>query len=368
MSTNYKNQNGMALFLTIAVVAILSVLVLEFSYRVNIDLHIAGNFSDRVAALYAARSGINYAKQLLTSKEPGVDSLQDEWAQPVTISVGDATVTITITDEQRKINLNNLRGPRAAIVSEWLTTLIDNMEYPDTDPEELIKNMVDWIDPDDIGDAEDSYYQALEIPYHCKNRPLDSFSELKMIKDINDLILYGNTPYPRQAYSRDEEEEEEEEEPEEYLRHIERKVQWYEEPYDEEEAEEYPIYGLSDFVTVIPGEAPCIINMNTAPPEVLTAIVGDDILTDIIVDARYESPFRSDSIYREIISAYSPELWKKLRRYRYLRTESTHFLVVSLVQYRRTAVKVTALLSRSGDKFHTRYYRVAYLEPQKEKI
>ena len=71
---------------------------------------------------------------------------------------------------------------------EMATTNIPNMT------EEVIDGILDWLDSDDerrpFG-AESSDYEALAIPYECKNGPMESIEELLKIQGVTPDLFYG---------------------------------------------------------------------------------------------------------------------------------------------------------------------------------
>jgi general secretion pathway protein K len=53
---------------------------------------------------------------------------------------------------------------------------------------DLVNPFIDWIDKNDDeepGGAETSHYNGLDRPYNCKNSPMETISELRLIKGIN---------------------------------------------------------------------------------------------------------------------------------------------------------------------------------------
>ena len=60
-----RDQNGMALLLVLVIVALLSALVIEFSFSTLVDLRATETFRDRTKAYYLARGGIEAARTIL---------------------------------------------------------------------------------------------------------------------------------------------------------------------------------------------------------------------------------------------------------------------------------------------------------------
>ena len=83
------NERGIALIITLAIVAILSVLILEFSYSTWVEMYISSNFYDKTKALYIAKGGIHYAIHILRNDMTMDDNLQEDWAQPMEVSMAE---------------------------------------------------------------------------------------------------------------------------------------------------------------------------------------------------------------------------------------------------------------------------------------
>jgi type II secretory pathway component PulK len=384
------DDEGIALLVALAVVAILSVVILDFSFSVRVDMHIAANFRDRLVALEAAKGGVNYAMYLLRQDDPGMDNLQDEWAQTTGIVLDRTdpaevaeetrleeddigfykheefvtareqgtlpTASIFICDEERKINVNSITSMVSAgtnppvalpIYREWVETLIENLGLPQVDPYELADNIADWIDTDDDGDAEYTYYETLPQPYSCRNGRMESIYELKLVKGMTDLIFFGTAPYPMQLSGLEEDQWEER-----------GKLGYTMPEYAPWEIQQDPgaIYGLVNFLTA---HSTGRINLLTAPREVLLAILNnDDFLADTIIDARQENPQQPRQI-EGMIAQVSPALSQILRSAGAITYQSTNFRIESTGKFHRSAVKVIAIVSRDNARNLTvLYWRV----------
>ena len=63
--------------------------------------------------------------------------------------------------------------------------------------EAIINSIIDWIDSGDddattgLSGAESDYYESLDPPYACKNRPFDHLSELRLVKGITPELFNG---------------------------------------------------------------------------------------------------------------------------------------------------------------------------------
>jgi type II secretory pathway component PulK len=84
-------------------------------------------------------------------------------------------------DESGKINLNTATRDMLLALSPRMT-------------EEIADAILDWRDGDSKpgpAGAEDSYYLTLAPPYRCKNAPFESVEELLLVRGVDAMLLYG---------------------------------------------------------------------------------------------------------------------------------------------------------------------------------
>lgn len=184
-----RSESGMALVITLLVVALLTTLFLEFSQFTRAELNMAGNFRDGLQAAHTAQSGIALALALLRedARQGRLDTLKEIWAQELPpIPFGGGTMRVEIVDESRKLNVNGLLRPSGAPNSRMRPVLERLMEVVGLDPH-LVDALVDWTDPNTIPElhgAEEEYYQSLPEPYHVKNASYDTLDELRLTRGV----------------------------------------------------------------------------------------------------------------------------------------------------------------------------------------
>jgi general secretion pathway protein K len=111
----------------------------------------------------------------------------------------DATVSITIVDEDGRFNLNQLidgAGNAHGVTRERFRRLLASLDIDD--PVALSDALIDWIDSGDVTSprgAENSWYQGLTPPLACKNTPLDTVDELLLVKGFTAEIVQRLTPF-----------------------------------------------------------------------------------------------------------------------------------------------------------------------------
>jgi type II secretory pathway component PulK len=370
--TTMNEQRGIALIVVLAIVAILSVLVLEFGHSTWVDMYLSSSYDARTQALNAAKAGVEYGIYLLRRDEDTrVDWLGDAWAKPVTLEIGKlvppldpdeenpqpegywesnsrrveprdgGTAHVLIVDEDRKIPLARLgSNPRVQAI---LTQLIDDLDAADTSysAPDIVAAMVDWVDLDNDGSWE-YLYETLPDPYVAKNQPFDTVGELGLVAEISDRLLYGTVPYPEREPGYDTEDQ----------------ADWWEAqptlgPNDS--------YGLVNFVET---EGSTWINVNTAPREVLMAIFDDnELAVDEIMQHRRETAFETEAEFEAVVKSVFNDEARLTELRRMLTVRSQFFTITSVGEYHDIKVKVTAIVYRSSrPDVLVQYYRSESVE------
>ena len=201
-----SNERGVALILALLILALLITLILEFDAAARRELREAAAFRDDFRAITLSRAGIHTVRALFyqdsrLKQQIGQthDGLQDLWAKPITnFPLGDGLLTAQLIDERGKLGLNDL-GDAADPLGQ--KTKIDRMkrlfELLKLDPR-LVDGIVDWVDTDEDPQpdgAESAYYQSLKPPYRAANAPLQTVTELSLIKGMTDAVMQRLQPY-----------------------------------------------------------------------------------------------------------------------------------------------------------------------------
>jgi general secretion pathway protein K len=288
-----KRKRGVALILALLFVVLLTVMVVEFSYESQVEASFAMNQASDFKAYLAAKSGIIQGVAILArdqldgqlNGEPEYDSFLDPvpWYQGVPFrQLNGATMQAAIGDEYGKLNLNALFDysqdvpvEREALVRALTEFFVLRDTGKGASPEAIVDAILDWLDYADddevrVEGAENDYYTSLEIPFNCRNGPMDSIEELLCIKGVTPIIYFGDP-----------------------------------------EMEQLP---LSEYLTVH-GDWFGRVNVNTARPEVIAALIagysdmppdllfGEDIAAEVL-----ENPFMDVAAMAEYIGAMVPEL------------------------------------------------------------
>lgn len=195
------DERGIALLLSLLVLALLTAIVLEFDAEARREYREAAAFRDHVksgalmrAAVQAASAALQ--QDFLRDKRNGerFDGPLDLWALPIkNYAIGDGLLSAQIRDEQGKLNLNDLVTSAGDPIQS--KTRIDRIrrlfELLQINPD-LVDALADWIDHDDNprpAGAESLYYQSLKPPYRAANGPLQALSDLRLIKGFTPAII-----------------------------------------------------------------------------------------------------------------------------------------------------------------------------------
>lgn len=104
-----KQGRGFAIVISLGILAVLSMIAVNFAYSTLLERHIAGNYLGGIKARYAAEAGIARAAAELKAEAlvNFPDYLSEAWNSGYNGTIGSNSYNVTIEDEQRKININN---------------------------------------------------------------------------------------------------------------------------------------------------------------------------------------------------------------------------------------------------------------------
>ena len=287
-------QHGAALILAILVVALASTIALFMANQQSMWTQQAIHLSARSQTNALAHAAIDWARGVLAedARNSTVDHLGETWANQVpSLPVESANISGAIYDQQALFNLNNLvrNGRDSEADIALFKRLLTQLQLP-TD---LVNPLIDWIDEDSLvhfpGGAEDADYLIGDQAYRCANQALVSVDELYRVRGFN----HAN------------------------------------------------IARLKPFVTALPERT--TININTAPREILMALLPDLAETDIstLLDNRKTAFYKSKQDFRARLPHAAPAL-----RDEYFDVTSNYFLAAVIVRSNHTDTAYEALLAR----------------------
>jgi type II secretory pathway component PulK len=226
-----RRDRGVALLLALLVLVILAILISQMTVTSLHNRTVADNHVADLQNTYGTRSGYHQAVLFLQADletAADVDSLAERWAVPFPLDLGKARVEVVVRDSERAVNLaqlvNDKGEPNPTVVAQ-LRRLVRVLRHrPD-----VADRILDYVDKDTRG----------EFEARARNERLYNLEELLRVDGLAPEVLYGGT-------------------------------------VDGDDRK-----GLLEFVTVWPaspatGTNPGIVNLNTAPAEVLQAL-SDEI-------------------------------------------------------------------------------------------
>ncbi len=318
MTRRRDNEKGIALLVTLLILVLIVALVHEV-FRIGAQSAQSGAYGrDSIRCILLAEGGTGAARIALRidAQDNQYDTLDEIWSRAaLPITLGDGEVLVTIEDEERKINLNQIMLPngnapddrRLAVFQRLLDILGIDQAVADA--------VVDWMDNDEnprVGGAESSYYLGLPNPYRSKNDLFDTIGELRLVRGVTDEVFEKLRP----------------------------------------------------FVTVSSSGR---VNINTAPKEVLMALsAGTDLAeggaidataADEIIQYRKDHPFTTASQIGNV-SPFLRDLYARTLIRDILDIRSTYFHVRSTGDVGGTARTIDAIGIRVANEVQWRFWRI----------
>jgi general secretion pathway protein K len=202
--TAINRQRGVAIITALLIVAIATTISISISTRLQLDVRRTGNVIAGDQAYLYTLAAESWSKRILKQdrEDSEIDHLGEDWAielPPLPVEGG--YIQGRLTDLQSCFNINSLLDTSA----DTSTGTDKNTSLARTRLERLLTNLkidkagaqtiIDWIDSDlqtTIPDgAEDVHYMNLAQPYRTANTPLQSISELRLIKGFEDPLVYA---------------------------------------------------------------------------------------------------------------------------------------------------------------------------------
>ena len=203
MKKRVVQEKGIALFMVLWVLILLSGIATEFCFAMRTEVNMVRNFKEQTEAYYIALAGLNRAifellrnqsspekKTLLADEGEEADEKSSRWRMntdipPVLFAQG--RFKVRIGNEAGKINLNTAD-------EALLKLMLQGFDLEEQEKSVIVDSIMDWRDENDahrMNGAENDYYQALQNPYECKNGDFDSVEELLLVRGITPDLFYG---------------------------------------------------------------------------------------------------------------------------------------------------------------------------------
>ena len=332
------------MIIVMLVIVVLGVLAGGFAAAMQVEARLARNGRFESDLEWIGRSGVEFARYVLAEQvsvanEPW-DSLNQKWAGgPVGTNeilaalslndnpLGPGSFSVKIIDLERKFNINQIAEGNSFILRRALE--VSGAEHVDFTA--ISDAFLDWRDADDmphLSGAESSDYLNMPnpgyTPYIAKNAPLDEPTELLRIRGITPELFWGGAGKPRPLSFKQQ---------------------------GNVGASGQFLGGLVNLFTTL---SRGVVNLNTAPAEVLQLIPGiDETIAHGIIATRSgldgvdgtedDAPFRSAEELMNL-PGMVPQLVQQIRGF--LVTRSSTFEVVVEAKIGEQRREFSALLLR----------------------
>jgi general secretion pathway protein K len=196
------NDKGMALLIVLAIVALLSALLIEFSFSTLVDLRSVETFRDRAKAYYIARGGVEAARIILQEDRNNFDHPSEFWGEPLAgIPVGDGDVSLKIVDLSGRMNINFVgdgRGNPLPGYHRFVALCEEVLQIDSGEARTLADALVNWFYADTaVVTADDAYYNRQTPPYSRRGAKLTALDELHLVRGFDEETITALRPFIR---------------------------------------------------------------------------------------------------------------------------------------------------------------------------
>ncbi len=296
MTKRYNaRQNGAAIVLAMLLAALAATVAATLFADQQRWIRTVEYRRDQVQAQAIAMAGVQWARAILLEDQrtSTTDNLREPWAMTLPpIPLDNGYIRGSIVDAQGLLNINDLAATGTDLDPQ--RARITRLFAQRGGPVNAINAISDWVDPDGItrpGGAEDGYYTSLAVPGLTANAPLLRVSELSLVRGVNPRALAAILP----------------------------------------------------FISALPMGTP--LNLNTAPPEVLAAVIENIDPEDLnaLVASRQAQPFSSFADFHSRLPTSASIAGSES-----LTVSSSYFYVNVEAQQGNTVARVRALVQRGG--------------------
>jgi len=183
------SREGMALVLTLLILAIITAMVVEFAYGIYVNTNLLYNWQASQRLSLLGSSGASIAAKFVTQAAQGRKyTYPASAALPPQEPFGDgAFVSLLVEDENAKFNLNTLVQENGKVNEKAYESFRRLLEYLELE-KDLADFLVDWMDRDELpmpGGSEE----------RTKDAPLDSLEEILQVEGVDREVYDKLLPY-----------------------------------------------------------------------------------------------------------------------------------------------------------------------------
>lgn len=363
---DFRNERGIALLMVTVLLFVMMIIVTELLSTANVQIFMAENINDEHISFYSEETlllkieevlfqdiepppmkpvselGLTPEEIEIINNKRGTDSYHDYWAsQEVVEENGDTWIRATISDEERRFNINTIIDPKTDKIipkrKAFLDKLLEILEIKRVDAQDIVTNIISSLDKNSDGkfDSKDN-----------KNAPFERITELLALENIEEDLYYGHQ-FPEGEISSETEEDffdrfSEVDEFEELLEEEKNKNPFISSDtpvYEEWEDHEIKA-GFKDLFTVYGSGK---INVNTAPIPLLIALFGEEDVALEVIKSRKKKPitklddlkmisgaFNAAAKYGDMI-AFTSDFYRIKMEFKYRRMTSIRYAMMKRV-------------------------------------
>jgi general secretion pathway protein K len=200
MSNGATRQRGMAILLAMLVVALATIAASGFVFHASLEWRKYENAASLSQARWVLRAAEHWAAAVLRddARQGNVDHLGEIWARPLPpVEAEGYALTGQVEDQDGRFNINNIVANGAVDVAQLaiLRRLLVGLDLP----EDLAADIADWLDADSEalqgGRDERLEYLTRQPAVVPANRPLASFGELARVRGVDARVMARLAPY-----------------------------------------------------------------------------------------------------------------------------------------------------------------------------
>jgi general secretion pathway protein K len=200
-----RAERGFALVAVMLVLGLLGIIAAEFAYSMRLEAEAMRAWRDQMRAAHLAEAGVGQALRelagdfgfvslpfdgVLTFYKQGPPAVIVPRMARTKVRLGAGEFSYLITDEQARLNVNNMLNAPAR-----LDKLLQCLGIDKVDRDVIVDSILDWLDTNDDhrmnGAESDDYYLKLPVPYRARNGQMESINELLQIKGVTPALFEG---------------------------------------------------------------------------------------------------------------------------------------------------------------------------------
>lgn len=179
-----NNRKGLVMIAVLWTVVVLMAIIAMLGRSSRLDTKVAMARMDAIRCKWACRAGVEKAVAVLNTDETENDTLLDFWSDNEEdfndVMLERCLLNIRVVDETSKLNVNSATKDQLIGLPYMF--------------EEIADSIIDWRDTNDNpsgAGVEGGYYEGLDFGYRSRNGPFRTIRELLMVKDVTEELFYG---------------------------------------------------------------------------------------------------------------------------------------------------------------------------------